>query len=289
ACVVCPAAGGAAVLGAGALAVVLARRIYEGGLDLGGPVAEGRGARMVLSGPLGALVEKDLRVMWRDPRLKALLFTGLLGPLIPLFFVWRGMRGLSPTALFFIASFVGLGTYGANALALERRGLLLLASFPLPRWQILVAKNLGAILLRLPGLLLLIAASLLLVPLLLAPAVATACLATMLLCCGADNFIAILFPVPMPPAGGVPHAGGGRGLGAAALASLLMVGALAVSAPFVFLAWLPWLLGHPLLAVVTVPLALAGAVAVYGMLVAGAARLFSAREPEFLEAALAEE
>jgi len=282
------AATGLAVVGAGALAVALAKRIYEGELDLGEPVAEGRGSRMILSGSLGALVEKDLRVTWRDPRLKALLFTGLLGPLIPVLFVWQGMRGLRPTALFFIASFVGLGTYGANALALERRGLLLLAGFPLPRWQIFVAKNLGAILLRLPGLLLLVAASLLAAPPLLAPAVGVACLVTMLLCCGADNFIAILFPVPVAPAGGAPHPGGGRGLGAAALATLLMFAALAISAPFVFLAWLPWLLGRPWLAMVTLPVGLSGALAVYGMLVAGAAGLFSSREPEFLEAALVE-
>ncbi len=281
---------GATLLLAGA-AALLTRRIYRGELDLGqaGATAGVAGARMVLSGPLGALVEKDLRVMWRDPRLKAMLFTGLLGPVLLLLFVSQSGRGVSPTTLFLLASFLGLGTFGANALALERRGLLLLAGFPFPRWQILVAKNLGAMLLRLPGLLLLAGVSSFLAPPALVPAVVTVSVVTMLLCCGADNFVSVLFPVPVAAAGRAPYAGGGRGLGAAALASLLLLASLALSAPFAFLAALPWLLRLPWLGLVTLPLALAGAVSVYAMLVAGAARIFRKREPEFLEKALVEE
>jgi hypothetical protein len=234
-------------------------------------------------------LEKDLRVMWRDPRLKAVLFTGLLGPVLLLLFVSQGGRHVTPIALFMLASFLGLGTFGANALALERRGLLLLTGFPFPRWQILVAKNAGAMLLRLPGLLLLAAVSVFLAPWALVPAVITASVVTMLLCCAADNFVAILFPVPVAAAGRTPHVGGGRGLGAAAITSLLLLGALALTSPFAFLAALPWLLRQPWLSVVSLPLALAGAFSVYGMLVAGAARMFIRREPEFLERALVEE
>jgi len=273
------------------MSALLVRRIYRGELDLGhgGAAAAAARSRMVLSGPLGALVEKDLRVMWRDPRLKAMLFTGLLGPVLLLFFVSQGGRSVTPLALFMLASFLGLGTFGANALALERRGLLLLAGFPFPRWQILVAKNLGAMLLRLPGLVLLALVSLFLAPPALVPAVVTASVVTMLLCCGADNFVSVLFPVPVAAAGRTPYAGGGRGLGAAILASLLLMAAFVLSAPFAFLTGLPWLLQQPWLGFVTLPLALAGAVSVYGMLVAAAARTFSRREPEFLERALVEE
>ena len=51
-------------------------RADSGGFErsgLGGPSAgvEGAPARMMLPGALGALLEKDLRVAWRDPALKA--------------------------------------------------------------------------------------------------------------------------------------------------------------------------------------------------------------------------
>src|SRR5260221_8715944 len=57
------------------------------------------------------------------------------------------------------------------------------------------------------------------------------------------------------------------------------MGALLASAPFAFLAWLPSLLHEPWLAVVTLPLGLAGAAAIYAIMVAGGARLLSRREP----------
>jgi hypothetical protein len=70
---------------------------------------------------------------------------------------------------------------------------------------------------------------------------------------------------------------------------LLLVVALTLASPFAFLAWLPILLGRPWLWVLSLPLALAGAGAVYAMLVAGAARLFTRREPEILARILGEE
>jgi hypothetical protein len=153
----------------------------------------------------------------------------------------------------------------------------------------LVAKNLGAMLLRVPGVLLLGLVSLFLAPPALVPAVMTAAAVTLLLCSAADNFVSVLFPIPVAAAGRNPYVGGGRGLGAAAVATGLLLGALVLAAPFVFLAALPWLLDEPWLSVVALPLALAGAVSLYAMLVAWAARLFAGREPEFLEKALVEE
>ena len=61
-----------------------------------------------------------------------------------------------------------------------------------------------------------------------------------------------------------------------------MTATLAVVAPFAFLAWLPQLLGEAWLFVLTLPLALAGACAVYFMAASGAARLLLRREPELL-------
>jgi hypothetical protein len=64
---------------------------------------------------------------------------------------------------------------------------------------------------------------------------------------------------------------------------MLLTLALITATPFVLLAWLPRLFSMPWLWVVTLPLALAGAGAVYAMLIAGAERLLRRREPEVLE------
>ena len=278
--------------GAVVASTFLVSRIYRGELDLGGGSSLGRGpAAMRLPGALGALLEKDFRVTWRDPRLKALLFTGLAGPLFLLLF-WKGTGGtVGSGVLLVMASFMGLSTLGSNSFAIEGRGLALLLGFPLERWKVLVAKNLGAIALRLPSLLFLGAAALFVAPWPVVPAVLVVTLSGMLIACAADNFMSILFPIALPAAGRNPYgpASGTRGLGAAAFAALLMFGALSVSAPFAFLAWLPLLLERPSLWWISLPLALAGAAAVYAMLVAWAERLLLRREPELVARMLAEE
>ncbi|HXB53269.1 MAG TPA: hypothetical protein VN461_00670 [Vicinamibacteria bacterium] len=288
------AAAGGGLLGAVFLSASLARRIYRGELELGSAPARAAGAPapMLFSGDLGALLEKDLRVTWRDPRLKAVVFTSLVGPLLLLFLVWQGSAGrVAPAALLALASLTGLSTFGANAFALERRGLILLVGFPVPRWRVLAAKNAGVILLRLPSLLLLLLATVLLAPPPLAAPVATVGLLTMLIGAGVDNFLSILFPVAVPAPGRNPYGpvSGGRGLGAAAVAAALMMGALLVSSPFSFLAWLPLLLGEERLWLLTLPLALAGAAAIYATLLGAAARLLQRREPDLLGRVLGEE
>ncbi len=270
---------------------LLVSRIYRGELDLGPGGRSDVTARMPFAGPIGALVEKDLRCAWRDPALRTLLLIGLTGPLLLLFFLTQaggGARGGG--ALLLLAVFVGVSTFGGNVLGFERRGIGLLLSFPVPRWRVLVAKNLAMTLLRLPHVAMVGLAAVLMAPLSAVAAVLVALVVTILIAAGADNYLSILFPVPAPAPGQSPHAGssGGRGLAAVAVSSLFLSGALALAAPFVFLAWLPRLLEQPGLAVATLPLAVAGAAAVYAMLVAGAARLFERREPELLERILVE-
>jgi ABC-2 type transport system permease protein len=277
-------AGLGAVAATLALSTALIRRIHRGELDLGDVPAAGGGrpARMRFSGPLGALLEKDLRVAWRDPTLKATLFIGLVSPLLFLFFVSQagGARGGSVLAL---AMMVGLSVFGTNTFGLERRGVALLMSFPVPRWRVLVAKNLASIGLRLPSVLTVLVAAAVFARADLVPAAATIAVVGLLLSAGIDNYASILFPMPAPEPGRPPGAAGTRGLGTLALSAVLLTAALVVAAPFVFLAWLPFLLGRPLLWLVTLPLALVGAAAVYAMLVAGAERLLLRREPEVLE------
>jgi hypothetical protein len=144
---------------------------------------------------------------------------------------------------------------------------------------------------RLPGLITLLLAALLMAPLPYVPAATTIAVVTLMLCAGVDNYLSILFPVAAPPPGANPYGRGatrGRGLGAAVFGMALLAAALALGSPFVFLAWLPSLLGQPWLWAATLPLALAGAGSVYAMLIAGAARLLQGREPELLERILGE-
>lgn len=268
--------------------------VQRGDLDLGGSAsgASGPRARMWFSGAIGSVLEKDLRSSWRDPGLKATLLMGIVGPLLFLLFLSRARPGGgSGDLLLMLAAFVGASSFGTNVFGFERRGIGLLLSFPAARWRLLVAKNLAAGSMRLPGVLTLLAAGLFLVPLAQLPAALTIAGVTWLAAAGLDNYMSILFPVTAPAPGQSPHAAGAagaRGLGAGVLGALLLLAALALAAPFVFLAWLPLLLGRAWLWLATLPLALAGAAAVYCMLVSGAERLLLKREPDLIERILGE-
>jgi len=289
---------GFSVLGALAIAAAMAasahliHRIYRGDVSLEAGSRSAGSSRMIFGGPIGALLEKDVRSAWRDPALRTLLLIGFTGPLFFLFVItqtpldWRSGR-----PLLFLATIVGISSFGANALGFERRGIGLLLSFPVPRERLLVAKNLSATLFRLPSFFTLIVATLGLASPALLPAVLTVTVVTMLQAAAVDNYHSILFPVAAPAPGKNPYggtAGGGRGLAASVMAMLMVGIAVMLAAPFAFLAWLPLLLHRPSLWLATLPLALAGSGAVYAMLVAGAARLFSRREPELLERILGE-
>ena len=193
--------------------------------------------------------------------------------------------------LFALASLAGLSTLGSNAFAYERRGLALLLGFPVERFLVLVGKNLGALLLRLPAVLMIATATALLAGLRFVPAVLVILWLTQLLAAAADNYLAILFPVAVPAPGRNQDAptSGSRGLGVALVTMFAMAGALALSSPFAFLAWLPHLLEEHRLWLLTLPLSVAGAVALYGMLTAGAATLLARREPDLLARVLGEE
>jgi ABC-2 type transport system permease protein len=246
---------------------------------------------MWLPGATGALLEKDLRVAWRDPALKATLFMGLAAPLV--FFVivtQTGALGRTGTGLLVLATYIGMATFGSNAFGMERRGVALLLGFPLARWRVLLGKNLGGVLFRVPALLALTVAGALLEPTYL-PAALTIAACAMMVAAGADNYISILFPVAAPEPGRSPHAAGaagGRGLVTALLSAALFAGAMLLAAPFVLLAWLPVLAGDLAWWWVALPLALLGAAATYALLVGGAEQLLLRREPELLERILGE-
>ncbi len=278
------AAAAVAVVAALGLSTAIAHRLYRGELDTGEAAAGTSRARIRLPGVVGALVEKDLRVSWRDPRLKAVTLSGVIGPLLLLFLLGQGSAGIGPAQLLLVASIAGLGAVGSNALALERQGLGLLFGFPVDRLALLAGKNQALGVMRAPVLLALSHATLFIAGPAVALAVAIVVLLAQVLASAADNYVQILFPVPMPGAGRDPTApiSGTRGLGTAAITLVAMTVTLVVVAPFAFLAWLPQLLGEAWLFALTLPLALLGACAVYFMATSGAARLLMRREPELL-------
>jgi ABC-2 type transport system permease protein len=285
------AMGVAAVL---ALSTALVQRMYRGELNVGEGPGDGATlrSRAVLPGPIGALLEKDLRMAWRDPRQKAVVLTGLVALLVLLVVVWQGLAGPArPGVLLGLASFAGLSTLGSNALALERRGLALLLGFPVDRFSVFLAKNASTLLLRAPAVVMIAAGSAFLVGPRFVPAVVAVLWVTQLLAAAGDNFVAILFPVPVPAPGKNPNAptSGMRGLAVALTTTFAMAAVLVLSFPFAFLAWLPYLLADHRLWTLTLPLALAGALAVYGMLTAGAAAFLARREPDLLARVLGEE
>ena len=279
-------ATGAIIAATGASAFLI-QRVHRGELALTPSVSGTTRARMLFSGDLGTLVEKDLVGAWRDPALKASLVMGLVGPLIFLFLLSQATAyGRSESTLLILATFIGASSFGSNAFGLERRGISLLMAFPMARWRMLVAKNLSSMLFRLPGLVTLLLASVFLSPVSSLPAGLTIALVTMLLSSGADNYVSILFPSAAPEPGKNPYGGaqaGGRGLGGAALGAMLFVGALLLASPFIFLCWLPLLMGQRSWWWLSLPLAIAGAGATYAMLTAGAESLLKRREPEILE------
>ena len=279
----------AAVGAAMALSAALIQRIARGELDLsGGPSSAAGPARMRFAGAVGAVLEKDLRMSWRDPALKATLFVGLLGPLLFVVFVLQGATRGGSRALLYLALFLGVSAFGSNAFGLERRGVALLMGFPVERWRILLGKNMSSLLFRVPGLLLLVVAAVVLRAVHLLPAALTIAACGLILSAAVDNYSSILFPVPHadPRRPGAPPRG--RGLAAMLVSLALLAATMTLTAPFAFLAWLPLLLGRPWLWALSLPLALAGAASVYAMLLAGAAKLLSRREPELLERILGE-
>jgi ABC-2 type transport system permease protein len=275
------------------VSVAIARRLYRGEVDLGVAAADAsRPARIVLPGRVGALVEKDLRVVWRDPRLKAIVLGSVVGPLLVAVALWQGAgQRMAPGVMMAVGSFAGLGVLGSNALALERQGLGMLFGFPVDRFRLLLGKNLGSMALRVPGTVVLALATALTAGPRFLPAVLALILLTQVVASAVDNYLSILAPIPVPGAGGNPGApsAGARGLGGAVLGLAALLASLLASAPFAFLAWLPYLLGASSLWLATLPLALAGASGAYFMLTAHAARLLQQREPELVARAAGSE
>lgn len=282
------AAGGVAILLGIAIATRLVKAIHGGELDLGTVSrAASRRSLLRLPGIVGAVVEKDVRTLWRDPALRAGLFTGLFGPILFLYLMTRqGRSSASGYTVMILALFVGASGLGGGAFGMERGSIGQLLSFPAARWKILVAKNVSVSIFKVPGLVTLAVAAIFLAPATLWPAVAVVALVALMMAAAIDGYVSIRFPWTPPRPGGGPGAyssSSAQGMSRFLVTFGSFFAVVACAAPFVFLTWLPYLLSRPALGFVTLPLALAGALAVYALLVHGAESLLLRREPELLE------
>jgi hypothetical protein len=278
-----------AVLAAAAFSAALIARSYRGETMVSAPrVRAGARGGLGLPGAVGAILEKDLALAWREPASKAALFMGFVSPVVWLLIISQGRGHLSPRGVLAIATVIGASSIGTNVLGLEGKALAQLLAFPVERWRVLAGKNLGGLVQRLPAFLGVLAISALLAPAALLPVTATILAATYLIAAAADNYVSILFPVGVRRRRHEGAARQPRGLGAAVIAAALFAATLLMAAPFAVLAWLPLLFGQPWWWLFALPLALAGAASVYGMLLSGAAGLLARRERDLLERVLGE-
>jgi hypothetical protein len=237
---------------------------------------------------IGTLVEKDLRLAWRDPALRMSLAAGLIGPLLVLLLLSGGGAAVGPVSAIFLGAFLGLTASGMNVFALERRAVTLLLAFPVPRWKLLVAKSVVQLLLRSPVVIGLLAAIALMGSARTASAAALTALCVWLVGSGADGVVSVLHPLAFAAPGGSPtaHQAGVSGLASAGWAMARLAFVVVASAPFVFLVALPGLLEMPWLRLGALPLAMAGSLAVHVMLVGAAERLLLSREASVLARAV---
>lgn len=283
------ALGGLVTVAVGmAIATRLVSVVHGGELDLG--TARQRGTRRALlrlPGSIGAIIEKDLRTLWRDPAMRASLLSGFFGPVLYLYLMMRQGRGLaSGYSVMFLAMFIGGTSLGGGAFGMERGSLAQLFAFPVARWKMLVAKNVSVSFFKVPGFLILAGATVFFVPLARWPFVAMAGFVTLMMAAAVDSIVSIRFPFTPPRPGTTP---GAYSASTASGMSRFLVSfggffaVLLAAAPFVFLICLPLLFARPVLGGLFLPLAFAGAAAVYALAVHAAEALLRRREADLLE------
>lgn len=105
-------------------------------------------SRRISTAQIIAITVKELKYFWRDPQLKALLFSSLyivvvllIGPFFNTRSAGAGWQSLTFSAP--LAAFFAMLTLSYNTLGLERQGLTTLFLFPVPPRRILFGKNLA--------------------------------------------------------------------------------------------------------------------------------------------------
>ncbi len=245
-----------------------------------------RGAGPIAALPGWPVFIKDLRYYFRDPFLKTMLIGIMAGPLIivAIFLLPSHFRGSSFIQYFLpYLVLIYFGQLAGNHLAMERAGLVTSLISPLPRWRLLLGKNMALMVpyLAVTGVVAAIAFRGNLRWAFLAPELALA-ISLGLIYFGCSNYTAVLLPVPMAPKGKrlraqIPV---GRMLLVLFVHSFVLMIASSLAIP-VFLARyaLVRLGANPLIAVVVSATMVIYALIAYGILLVGISRLMPTREP----------
>jgi len=246
--------------------------------------------------PMWPFILRDFRYLSRDPYLKTMVLGMVMGPVIILA-VLAGPGGrLGMHFLHYGAPFLLLmycSQLSNNHLGLERAGLLNTLVSPVPRWRLLLGKNMVLmafylLLMCLPvGLLVWRKASAFDIASDVVLAVALAPIYF-----GLGNFLSILMPVPMAPKGKRLRAQVPMGrMFMLAIAQIVLLGLAGLAAAPLFLGRfaLSYLGGGAWLAEVAGGAMILYGLLIYALLLGGATRLMPRREPDIYEAVLRSE
>lgn len=247
------------------------------------------------------LMVKDVRYFWRDPQLKALLLQSLISLAFLGFvmFVNFGNHSrinmLGPWAVMFGPAIilVSLFTLSYNVLGLERQSLTTLFLFPVPPWQILLAKNLLVMLLGLVEILLIALAGAILTKAwaFILPGIVVG-LAGMAIIIGIGNFTSVFMPQQMRfrtrGFNTMSNMSTGAGCLRGLLSALSLYGTLFVMIPVGLALGIPYATGSLWIWSITIPVSLLYGAAIYAGITFLAAPRILNKAPEILNAIVKE-
>jgi ABC-2 type transport system permease protein len=280
------------------------RKVHLGDIDVGRaprparqtaparPGVLGRALRRVPE-PVRAMWRKELRQVWREPEMKAIIITFLF-PVIAVVVALRLAPDGVPQDAWLLAvatSLFGSMHLAMNAFGHDRQALELLLSYPTSRRYILLGKNLAAavFIVGAAGLALLLVVLLGVAPpsaLAGTPSAAALCLIVL----AAGNFSSIYFPTRIPRRGENPYTQSvAKGCVTGLFRTVALQVALVVSSPILggFLG--PWLAEQPAWLALTAPLSLVYAIIVYRVSLGPAEKSLLAREHLILQVCAARE
>ncbi len=251
-----------------------------------------RTALNIVPVPVRAMLVKELRHLWREPEMKAILVTFLFPVIFLVVFLRFAPSGLAP----YVPLIVGFSVFGTfhlamNAFGHDRQALEVLLSYPTRRRDILLGKNIAAsIIMSIITVLLLAIVILLRAMPVLGLTVVPFVAAGILVLLAAGNFSSIYFPTRIPHRGENPYTQSvTKGCITAFVRTIALQAAAVTSLPIVAGFVGPWLYGPPAWLVLTAPLSLIYGLVVYRASLRPAERSLLRYEHRILEVCAARE
>lgn len=242
--------------------------------------------------PVRAMLAKELRHLWREPEMKAILVTFLFPVIFLVVFLRFAPGALAP----YVPLIVGFSVFGTfhlamNAFGHDRQALEVLLSYPTRRRDILLGKNIAAGIIMAATTLLLLAVVILLGAMpVLGLAVIPFVVAGILILLAAGNFSSIYFPTRIPHRGENPYTQSvTKGCVTAFVRTIALQAAALASIPVVAGFVAPWLYGPRTWLLLTAPLSLTYGLVVYRACLDPAEKSLLMHEHRVLEVCAARE